>query len=211
MTRPQATCPNCGARVEFRWSSAVQTVCPFCHSILVRHDVDLERVGTVADLAPSSSPIQLGTGGRYHQRAFEVVGRIIYEWEQGGWNEWHVVFNDSTSGWLSDAQAEYAVSCLAADSLARPAEANAALGRHFTWQGKDYQVTTVTHARYRGVEGDLPFEYWDKAEVVFVDLKSDDGGFATLDYSEESPLLFLGEFVEFRDLALTNLRQFDGW
>ena len=120
MTGPEATCPNCGARVEFRWSSAVQTVCPFCRSILVRQDVDLKKVGTVADLPPSSSPIQLGTAGRYHQKAFEVVGRIVYEWEQGGWNEWHVVFNDSTSGWLSDAQAEYAVSFLAADSLARP-------------------------------------------------------------------------------------------
>jgi len=87
MTRPVATCPNCGARVEFRWSSAVQTVCPFCRSILVRQDVDLTKVGTVADLPPSSSPIQLGTAGRYHQKAFEVVGRIVYEWEQGGWNE----------------------------------------------------------------------------------------------------------------------------
>ena len=211
MTRPQATCPNCGARVEFRWSSAVQTVCQSCRSILVRHDVDLERVGAVADLPPSSSPIQLGSGGRYHQKAFEVVGRILYEWEQGGWNEWHVVFNDSSSGWLSDAQVEYAVSRLADDSLAPPSEANADLGRHFTWQGRDYQVTTVTHARYRGVEGDLPFEYWDKAEVLFVDLRSEDGAFATIDYSEQRPLLFLGEFVEFRDLALTNLRQFDGW
>ncbi len=193
MTRPVATCPNCGARVEFRWSSAVQTVCPFCRSILV-------QVGTVADLPPSSSPIQLGTAGRYHQKAFEVVGRIVYEWEQGGWNEWHVVFNDSTSGWLSDAQAEYAVSFLAADSLARPAEGQADMGRRFTWQGKGYQVTAVTRARYRGVEGDLPFEYWDK-----------DGGFATLDYSEATPLLFLGEFVEFKNLTLTNLRQFEGW
>ena len=197
--------------MEFRWSSAVQTVCPFCRSILVRHDVDVERVGTVADMPPSSSPVQLGTGGRYHQKAFEVVGRILYAWEQGGWNEWHVVFNDNTSGWLSDAQAEYAVSSLAADSLVRPSEAQAELGRRFTWQGREYDVTTVTRARYCGVEGDLPFEYWDKAEVLFVDLKSDDGRFATLDYSEQRPPLFLGEFVEFRDLALTNLRTFDGW
>src|SRR5437660_2800065 len=103
MTRSEATCPNCGARVEFRWSSAVQTVCPFCRSILVRQDVDLKKVGTVADLPPSSSPIQLGTAGRYRQKGFEVVGRIVYEWDQGGWNEWHVVFKPSRSWSLSRA------------------------------------------------------------------------------------------------------------
>jgi hypothetical protein len=211
MTHPQATCPNCGARVEFRWSSAVQTVCPYCRSILVRQDVDLKKVGTVADLPASSSPIQLGTAGRYRQKGFDVVGRVIYEWAEGGWNEWHIVFTDSSSGWLSDAQAEYAVSFLAAESLPRPPEAEARPGRRFTWLHKDYQVTTVTSARYRGVEGDLPFEYWDKDEVHLVDLMSAEGGFATLDYSEVTPLLFLGEAVAFRDLALTNLRQFDGW
>ena len=25
----------------------------------------------------------------------------------GAWNEWHLRFDDDTSGWLSDAQAEY--------------------------------------------------------------------------------------------------------
>lgn len=211
MTRPQATCPNCGARVEFRWSSAVQTVCPFCRSILVRQDVDLKKVGTVADLPPSSSPVQLGTAGRYRQKAFEVVGRIVYQWDQGGWNEWHIVFNDDTSGWLADAQAEYAVSFLAPESAARPPAGQVSVGQRLTWQGKEYQVTTLTAARYRGVEGDLPFEYWDKEQVSFADLMSTDGAFATIDYSEAPPLLFLGEYVDFKDLALTNLRQFDGW
>ena len=45
-----AFCPSCGAPVKFQWSSAVQTVCPYCRSILVRHDVNLEAVGKVADL-----------------------------------------------------------------------------------------------------------------------------------------------------------------
>src|SRR6185436_10131377 len=110
MSQPAANCPNCGAPIRFRWSSAVQTVCEFCHSILVRRDVDLEKVGTVADLPPSSSPIQIATEGVYRKRPFVVIGRILYEYEQGGWNEWHVVFSDSESGWLSDAQAAYAVS-----------------------------------------------------------------------------------------------------
>ena len=105
-----AFCPSCGAPVKFQWSSAVQTVCPYCRSILVRHDVNLEAVGNVADLPDDPSPIQIGTEGIYRNKPFVVIGRILYEYEQGRWNEWHLIFNDGTSGWLSDASLEYAVS-----------------------------------------------------------------------------------------------------
>src|SRR6266851_4955633 len=110
MSQPQANCPSCGAPVQFRWSSAVETVCTFCHSILVRDDLNLKNVGQVADLPPDPSPISLLTEGIYRGKAFQVIGRIVYEWENGGWNEWHIVFSDGVSGWLSDAQLQYAIS-----------------------------------------------------------------------------------------------------
>ena len=100
MTQPAANCPNCGAKILFRWSSSVQTVCEYCKSILVRTDVDLKKVGQVADLPPNSSPIQIGTEGVYNHHPFVAVGRIIYEYDQGAWNEWHLVMNNS-SAWLS--------------------------------------------------------------------------------------------------------------
>ena len=62
------------------------------------------------DLPDNSSPIQLGTEGIYRNKGFVVAGRIVYQYENGGWNEWHLVFSDGASGWLSDAMAEYAVS-----------------------------------------------------------------------------------------------------
>jgi hypothetical protein len=211
MSQRVANCPNCGAQIRFRWSSAVETVCEFCRSILVRRDVDLELVGVVADLPPDSSPIQIATEGVYLKRPFLVVGRIIYQYEQGGWNEWHLVFNDGSSGWLSDAQAEYAVSFLAASPYPLPPAEKTQPGQIFPWGGIQYEVTSLTHALYRGVEGELPFEYWDKQEVLFADLRSHDARFATIDYSEAEPLLFLGEAVEFDALELKNLRQFEGW
>ena len=72
-------------------------------------------------------------------------------------------------------------------------------------------VTTITKAHYGGVEGELPFEYWDKTEMVFADLRSASRGFGTIDYSEDPPLFFLGEAVEFDELKLRNLREFEGW
>jgi hypothetical protein len=211
MSQPSAPCPNCGAPVKFLWSSAVQTTCEFCKSILVRRDVNLEKVGVVADLPPDVSPIQILTEGVYRGKAFQVTGRILYQYEQGGWNEWHCVYNDGASGWLSDAQAEYAVSFLTKPPSPLPAFDQVHRGASFHWNGAMYEVTTITRAHYAGVQGELPFEYWDKSETVFADLRSNGANFGTIDYTEDPPLLFLGELVEFEDLKLTNLREFEGW
>jgi hypothetical protein len=173
--------------------------------VLVRHDVDLRKVGEVADLPFDSSPIQIGTTGSFEEKAFTVTGRIVYEYEQGTWNEWHLAFADNTSGWLSDAQAEYALSRLVAQPGELPPDHAVTTGQRFAFGGMTFTVATRTNARYRGVDGELPFEYWDKDTVLFADLKAADGHFATLDYSESPPLLFIGLFVEFDQLELSNL------
>lgn len=206
-----ANCPNCGAPIRFRWAGAVQTTCDYCRAILVRHDVDLEKVGIVAELPPDSSAVQIATEGVYRNEPFVVVGRILYEYEQGGWNEWHMVMNDGSSGWLSDAQGEFDVSFPAQIRDPLPGRQSISRGMEFRWDGARYEVTSITLAHYRGVEGELPFEYWDKQDVVFADLRSADRRFATIDYSDATPLLFLGEAMEFDDLHLKNLRQFEGW
>jgi len=218
MTQPIATCPNCGAKIIFRWSSSVQTVCEYCKSVLVRSDVDLKKVGQVADLPPDISPIQLNAEGNYRNKAFVVIGRILYQYDQGGWNEWHLMMNDGTSGWLSDAQEEYAISFAATGSTTGPttsqklpAESQVQIGQTYSWNDANYTVSVITQAHFRGVEGELPFQYWDKDDVAFADLRSSSRKFATLDYSDIEPVLYLGELVEFDDLKLKNLRQFEGW
>jgi hypothetical protein len=147
----------------------------------------------------------------YRGRAFAVVGRIIYEHERGTWNEWHLGASDGASLWLADAQLEYVVTSLAAPDRALPAPDEWRAGEELRQGGERYRFRSLTRARYRGVEGDLPFVYFDKTEVPFVDLATPDGLFATIDYSEAEPLLYVGEWVEFGELGLTNLRRFEGW
>lgn len=204
-------CPNCGAPVTFQWSSAVQTVCAHCRSVVVRHDVNLSAMGTMSDLPIDSSPIQLGTEGRFDEKPFTVIGRLVYEYENGGWNEWHLAFAGGGSGWLSDAQAEYAVTELDTAKRTFPPAGQAELGWRIDLKGGILQVTTLTRARYVGFEGELPFAYEATSEVLFADLRGAADVFATIDYSETPPLLFVGRFVEYDDLALRNVRQFEGW
>ena len=207
----QGNCPGCGAPVKFLWSSAVQASCEFCKAILVRKDVDLEKVGEVADLPVDASPFQIGTEGTFNNKNFILVGRIKYQWEQGAWNEWHIIFNDGVSGWLSDAQDEYAISFLASPPTAPPGAEQLKRGQAFNWYNTSYVLTTVTHARYVGFAGELPFTTTDRSEIVFADLRTPDARFGTIDYSENPPLVFLGQQVGFDELKFRNLRTFEGW
>jgi len=210
MTSRTARCPNCGAPIDFKWSSSVQTVCEYCRSVVVRTDVDLKTVGTVADLPVNASPIQLATEGRYGDKPFVVAGRIVYRYEQGSWNEWRIVLEGGRDGWLSDAQNAFAVS-FRVEHPNLPTSAQAPLGQSFTWNGTRFTVVSRTRAHYAGVEGELPFEYWDKTDVDFIDLRSTHVDFATLDYSDPAPVLYIGRAVDIDELNLRNLRMFEGW
>lgn len=214
MTVPQAhtaSCPNCGAPVRFRWAQAVQTTCAYCRSVLVRRDLDLERVGMQADFPVTGSPIQIGTAGKWRGQGFTVVGRITYAWARGRWNEWHCLRSDGSSAWLSDAQLEYAMTVQVTPTGPMPTLASVRPGETYHWQDVAYVVTNVLEAQYVGTEGDLPFTTFDRQQSTFVDLSGDHGAFATVDGTERPPLLYLGEYVSFDELALTHLRLFEGW
>jgi hypothetical protein len=209
MNRVAAACPNCAAPLSFAWSGSVQTVCTHCQSIVVRHDVDLQRVGTASDPPPDTSPIQLGTRGRFDGRAFEVIGRIAYEYDGGAWSEWHLLFDGGRTGWLSDAQLRYAVYERVTDAGRLPLAGDAAIGAPVTVAGQQFEVETITDARYRGTEGELPFESWDRETSRFADLWGVGAHVGTIDYSDDPPVLYAGRRVPFEELGLRNLRDVD--
>jgi len=210
MTSRAASCPNCGAPIAYRWSSSVQTICEHCRSVVVRTDVDLKKVGVVADLPLDASPIQLLTEGTFDDKHFVVAGRIMYRYEQGTWNEWRIVFDGGADGWLSDAQNEFAVS-FQVEIPQLPMPEQAPLGQSFTWTGTPFTVVSRTLAHYAGVEGELSFPSWDQTDVLFIDLRSTQLDFATLDYSDDRPALYVGKAIDVDALQLRNMRTFEGW
>ena len=87
-------CPSCGAPVRFQSAASILAVCEYCKSTLVRHDLNLEDVGKMAQLQTDGSPLQLRVEGKYRGVHFGVVGRIQLRFEHGLWNEWHLLFDD---------------------------------------------------------------------------------------------------------------------
>jgi hypothetical protein len=205
------TCPSCGAKVTFQSGQSILAVCEFCRSTLVRHDLDVENVGEMAELQADGSPLQLRAEGVYRSSHFAVVGRIQLRYGSGLWNEWHLLFDDMRSGWLGEAQGIYAVSFLTEIPVKLPAFEELKVGRRIQLQERSYEVRDLQEAYCVGGEGELPFEVGPGYAAPVADLGGDQDRFATIDYSEEPPLVFIGEYVEFDQLRLTGLREFDGW
>jgi len=201
----RASCPSCGAPVVFRAATSLYVVCDFCRSTLLRSGEDLQNIGRMAELLEDSSPIRIGSEGRFRQRHFAVVGRIQLQYESGIWNEWHILFDDGRSAWLAEASGEFIVSAQVAVSDPLPAFATLAPEMPVTLDGRRFVVTDLATARCIAGEGELPFRVAAGYEVNTADLRGNDR-FLTIDYSETPPLVFVGQSVAFADLQLDKLR-----
>lgn len=202
-----ANCPSCGATITFQSAVSILTVCDYCKSTLIRHDLELENIGKMAELLPDPSPIQLGTAGVYRKTRFTVVGRIQLRYGQGIWNEWYVLFDNQRGGWLGETLGNYAVTTLIQPSEPVPAFATLRAGQNLTLKGRAFQVANIETARCIAGEGELPIRVGPGYDAPVVDLQGAGQVFATLDYSEDPPLVFLGEQVRFADLQLSRLRE----
>ena len=204
-----ANCPACGAPVVFKSSASFHAVCEFCRSTLVRQGGNLENLGRMADLIEDASPIQIGTEGQYRGVHFAVIGRIQLRYAAGVWNEWHLLFDDQRGGWLSDAGGEYLISFLTAPEAPLPEFATLMPNDELKLAGKDFVVTDREEAMCISGQGELPFAFGAGYPAQLVDLRTTDASvaaFASIDYSETPPLLFVGESLPFAAFKFANLR-----
>lgn len=200
-----ASCPSCGAPVVFQSAGSVFAVCGYCQSTLFRHDDALEDLGKMAPLAEDRSPLQLGSEGKYKGVHFALIGRLQLRYSQGLWNEWHLLFDDMRTGWLSEAGGEYVLTFAQPVQEPLPAFADLTIGQRLTLAGESWTVSNLEEAICVAGEGELPFRVGAGYPVPAADLRNP-AHFATLDYSETPPLLFSGEAILLGELALANLR-----
>ena len=205
-------CPQCGAPVTFRSSIAVFAVCEHCRSMVVLRGADAELMGVMAALPPDLSPFQIGTRGEWKGRGFEIVGRLRVEWEEGSWNEWCILYDANTTGWLAEAQGLLMISFAAPLSKELPSEASFyAPNLQVQLNGATWTVSDVKTVKYRAAEGELPFAAPPDESRVSVDFFDAKGGFASIELDGKATELFTGEYAPFTTLSLANLRKVPGW
>lgn len=206
MPSQTALCPSCGAPVEFRAGASVLLVCPYCHSTLLRSAEKIENLGKMAELIEDFSPLQIGSEGHYRGRHFTLIGRTQMRYASGVWNEWYLLFDDQKDGWLSDANGDYTLSFAESAAENLPPFSQLRPGDSVNLAGQAFSISNLEEATCVAGEGELPFEVGAGFPAPVVDARFG-SLFATLDYSETPPLVFIGESVERDSLKLTNLRQ----
>lgn len=207
------SCPACGGEVSFQSVSSVFSVCPYCRMMLVRSDLNIESYGKMAELPVDSSVLQIGASGKYQNKSFTLVGRLRQSWSDGFWNEWYALFDDSSEGWLAEAQGFYMIS-FPAPELEKwaPQRGDLRPGKMIEIPQKYVlEVDDVKEATCVGAEGELPFRSPKGRKNLSVDLSGQNNLFGTIDYSEDGVRFYLGSYVDFDDLKLQGLRELNGW
>ncbi|MBP7618849.1 MAG: DUF4178 domain-containing protein, partial [Geothrix sp.] len=198
-----ASCPSCGAALSFRPGTMV-AVCAYCKALAARKDRDTALLGKVADLVDTGSPLGLGASGTYTGRSFNLAGRVQLKHPLGGvWDEWYLALDDGRWGWLAEAQGRFYLTFTQDPHGTLPSAGSlqagglADLGPAGLWT-----VGEISEATFHSAEGEIPWAIEPGATYRFADLSGRNGAFATLDYSEEPPLFFLGREIPLADLRI---------
>ena len=210
-TTPQrawrAACPNCGAPVDFQSPASASAVCGFCRSTLVRDGEALRKIGTSAEVFDDFTPLQVGAAGAFHGEKFMLVGRLQYGTDDGPWNEWHALFDNGRSGWLSEDNGRYVFAFDAPAPADAPRPERLQAGGRVTVDGRPWSVASVVQARMLAAEGEF-VEPPPQGQVIVADLRNTADEVSTLATDATQKLSWsVGRSVRLADLAMSGLRE----
>jgi hypothetical protein len=206
-------CPSCGANIPFQSSLSVYAICKYCSSMVVRRDLDVESIGTMAALPQDMSPFQIGAQGKFDGVGFGIIGRMKLSWEDGDWNEWFIVSEDGRKGWLAEAQGFYAVSFEIAENKKLEAKNLNSLevGSFLKLSDNLLKIIDIKEATCVGCEGELPFVAPIGRKTKSFDLVGKSGEFASIEIENYHRRVYLGRYVDWKDLHCQNFRILEGW
>ncbi|MDB5920439.1 MAG: hypothetical protein JWR40_4673 [Massilia sp.] len=201
------SCPSCGAQVQFRSFASVVAVCEFCRATVMKDAESVEDLGKMSSVLEDFTRIRIGTSGVLGGRNFSVVGRIQLRYSSGMWNEWFIMFDDTSTGWLGDSSGLYTVTTQRPFDTPMPAFDGVEPGRQYAIDGQQYTASEKRVAECIGGQGELPFRVGEGWQAKVADFRAG-ALFATLDYSDlEVPTLFTGGAVTLEQMKCQLLRE----
>ncbi len=208
MAMYRVACPGCGAPVEFRSAASRMAVCGYCRTTLLRDADAVRDIGKQAALIDDHSPVQIMTAGQYAGQGFTVVGRIQLRYEHGVWNEWHLLFDDGSAGWLGDFAGQFVITRPDGQAIGPPLFDKVEPGNRWSHGGIFWCAADIRTAECVAAEGELPFPVDARWSARVVDYRHRDE-FLTLDYSDLPPAVFRGRAVTLAALRAQRLREGD--
>lgn len=159
----------------------------------------MEDHGKVAALIETGSPLQIGTSGKLQKVGFRITGRTQLRHQAGGvWDEWYAALDDGRWAWLAEAQGRFYVTFKVGAEA--PPLSSLAVGERVLG---DLVVAEIGEAELASAEGELPWTPDPRSRYRYADLTGAERRFATIDYSEEPPVVFKGSEATLEELGVT--------
>ena len=191
----------CGAPIRFGIGSSIVVICPNCHSVVARGDRKLEDLGKVAAaLVDTGSPLTVGPQGKISWAALRLdrSTAIFPTLPAGLGTSGTPVFPAISGGGWRKRKA----GCILTFESPLPPNSklsdpkSIAVGESITIPGAGtFVADEVGEGVARSAEGEIPYRLTPGETVVYVDLTGRGGRFATLDFSDTAPKLYLGAQV----------------
>jgi predicted RNA-binding Zn-ribbon protein involved in translation (DUF1610 family) len=206
MTIRSASCPGCGATLDFASAATVTVVCPHCGGGSYRTDVGLDSFGRTAEVVPIATPLELGLTGTHEGQGWTAIGFAQLDHGAGPWNEWVLQFDDGSVGWYAEAQGQIWFT-RKVEGLAVPAYDALELEQEVPLEAlptlRVIEKGTGTVVTFRG---ESPVRVIPGASFPYADLEGAGGVVATFDYGASAgsaaPAVYLGRRVEPQDFGI---------
>ncbi len=172
----------------------------------MRNGDTLARIGKMAELFDDFSPLQLMASGKWQDKTFTLIGRLQYKYDQGSWNEWIAIFEDGSTGNLSEDNGTFVFSTAFTSKNAVPEASQFKVGRTTAINGKTFSIASNQRVFLISAQGELPKLPALNSDFSMVELRGDQGDVISIDYSSETPSLYIGRAVLMDDLQLKGLK-----
>lgn len=224
-------CPQCGAGLKFTTSYAVSTVCEFCQSLVVRHDLNIELIGKEAILQDDLNPLHVGTRGLFQKTGFAIIGGVRLNHHEGFWQEWFLQFDspiqNSSFGWLAQAQGEYqflfepldlpvesASKYSVGSTVSVPQDVSKKLGKwssSLLGDSSAFKITDMRTAQMTHFVGQLPWAPDKERQRTIAELASTEDTKLTVEFGSSKNKIYYGQVLNFEDFKFQNLKEVKGW
>jgi len=216
MSAVQVPCPSCGAAVLFPVGTGAVAVCSYCRSVVARGDRKVEDLGKVAAIVETGAVLKLGLAGHLGGLKFQLVGRTQMRHAAGGvWDEWYAAFSDGRWGWLAEAQGRFyltfAVTPKEGAVLPLFEDLQPEQQLYLPGTGEGMTINETGTAMIAGAEGEIPWRVTPGTQYSYADLTGEHGAFATLDYSEDPPVVFVGRQMSLDELGIPKTVHRETW
>jgi hypothetical protein len=186
-------CPTCGAPLRIRNRFVKAVTCEFCQNVALYDGVRLDPTGRTASDATIPSPLYLDATGTLGKRAFRVIGRLVYEYDGGVWQEWFLELGDGARAWLEEDEGQFTL--LEKQPLAEaPPFESVRVGDRLTLAGREVTVNEVDEATIVSAEGQFGTLILPGEAIQYVDAASGEEEVG-LEYGEREVEMFLGRPV----------------